>query len=173
MTGGRARDATRPTTISGVPAAREPRRTSTSRDIDSWPAPPPTAALVLRPLPNKLFFRIGEVAELVGVKPHVLRYWELELGLLRPMKTRGSHRQYRRRDVEVARLVRQLTEIEGYTVAGAKKKIAELRSGRKTTRSLLSRDLAAIREDLLAAATLLEARPRRPFVVGLAPDEAS
>jgi DNA-binding transcriptional MerR regulator len=76
------------------------------------------------------------------------------------MKTRGSHRQYRRRDVEIARLVRQLTEIEGYTIAGAKKKISELRQGKKE-RSL-SRDLAAIRDDLIATVGLFEAAPRRP-----------
>ncbi|MBX7192524.1 MAG: MerR family transcriptional regulator [Sandaracinaceae bacterium] len=126
-----------------------------ARDIGSWPAPAAPTSLQLPPLPSKLFFRIGEVAELVGVRPHVLRYWETELGLLRPMKTRGSHRQYRRRDVEIARLVRQLTEIEGYTVAGAKKKIAELRGGRRE-RASLSRDLGAIRDDLLATSSLLD-----------------
>lgn len=130
-----------------------------ARDVGSWPAPEAPAPLDLPPLPSKLFFRIGEVAELVGVKPHVLRYWETELGLLRPMKTRGSHRQYRRRDVEVARLVRQLTEIEGYTIAGAKKKIAELRG--KRDRAALSRDLTALRDDLLAARALLDAPLRR------------
>ncbi len=135
-------------------------RRALPRDIGSWPAPAAPTSLDLPPLPSKLFFRIGEVAELVGVKPHVLRYWETELGLLRPMKTRGSHRQYRRRDVEIARLVRQLTEVEGYTIAGAKKKIGELRQGKKE-RSL-SRDLAAIRDDLLAAVGLFEASPRRP-----------
>lgn len=135
--------------------------------VGSWPAPPSPVALELPPLPNRLFFRIGEVATLVGVKPHVLRYWETELGLLRPMKTRGSHRQYRRRDVEIARLVRQLTEVEGYTIAGAKKKIAELR-GAKKDRTTLSRDLMAIRDDLLAAAVLFEAAPRRPHTFDLA-----
>lgn len=118
-------------------------------------------------MPNRLFFRIGEVAHLVGVKPHVLRYWETELGILRPMKTRGSHRQYRRRDVEVARLVRQLVEVEGYTIAGAKKKIAELR-GAKKERTSLSRELSAIRDDLLGAAGLFEAMPRRAHAFELA-----
>ena len=77
-------------------------------------------------LPDKLFFRIGEVAELVGVKPHVLRYWESEFGFLRPMKTRGAHRQYRRRDVELAMLIRQLLHDEGYTIPGARKRLREL-----------------------------------------------
>jgi DNA-binding transcriptional MerR regulator len=112
-------------------------------------------------MPSKLFFRIGEVAALVGVRPHVLRYWEQELGLLRPMKTRGAHRQYRRRDVEIARLVRQLTEVEGYTAAGAKKKIAELRGGKKAGPTL-SRELTSLRDELIAlSASLAPAPPRR------------
>ena len=79
-----------------------------------------------RPLPDKLFFRIGEVADIVGVKPHVLRYWESEFNVLRPMKTRGSHRQYRRRDVELAMRIKQLLHDEGYTISGAKKRMREL-----------------------------------------------
>lgn len=79
-----------------------------------------------RPLPDKLFFRIGEVADIVGVKPHVLRYWEREFGVLKPMKTRGSHRQYRRRDVELAMRIKQLLHDEGYTISGAKKRMREL-----------------------------------------------
>ncbi|MCA9608069.1 MAG: MerR family transcriptional regulator [Myxococcales bacterium] len=79
-----------------------------------------------RPLPDKLFFRIGEVAEIVGVKPHVLRYWEREFNVLKPMKTRGSHRQYRRRDVELAMRIKQLLHDEGYTISGAKKRMREL-----------------------------------------------
>mgnify|MGYP000007500570 CR=1 FL=1 len=56
----------------------------------------------LPPIPAKRYFTIGEVSELCGVKPHVLRYWEEEFGILKPMKTRGAHRQFRRRDVELA-----------------------------------------------------------------------
>lgn len=79
-----------------------------------------------RPLPDKLFFKIGEVADIVGVKPHVLRYWETEFGALRPMKTRGSHRVYKRRDVELAMLIKRLLHDEGFTIPGARKKIREL-----------------------------------------------
>ena len=77
-------------------------------------------------LPDKLFFKIGEVADLVGVKSHVLRYWESEFTGLRPMKTRGSHRVYRRRDVELAMIIRRLIHDEGFTVSGAKKRLREL-----------------------------------------------
>jgi len=81
-------------------------------------------------LPDKLFFKIGEVAEIVGVRPHVLRYWESEMPALRPMKTRGSHRVYRRRDVELAMLVKRLLQDEGFTISGAKKRLRELNRDR-------------------------------------------
>lgn len=87
----------------------------------------------MKPLPDKLFFRIGEVAEIVGVKPHVLRYWESELGCLRPMKTRGAHRQYRRRDVELALLIKQLLHHEGYTISGARRRLRELGHDRRAS----------------------------------------
>ncbi len=138
-----------------APASRRARVS----DVGPWPAERSAAPLEFPALPNKLFFRIGEVAELVGVKAHVLRYWEKELGLLRPMKTRGAHRQYRRRDVETARLVRQLTEVEGYTVGGARKKLLELRAHRE--RTTVSRGLESLRDELRAAMTLLDAPPRR------------
>ncbi|MGB5697654.1 MAG: MerR family transcriptional regulator [Polyangiales bacterium] len=77
-------------------------------------------------LPDKLFFKIGEVADIVGVKPHALRYWETEFPALRPKKTRGAHRQYSRRDVELAMLIRQLLHDEGYTIPGARKRVREL-----------------------------------------------
>ena len=77
-------------------------------------------------LPDKLFFKIGEVADIVGVKPHALRYWETEFAALRPKKTRGAHRQYSRRDVELAMLIRQLLHDEGYTIPGARKRIRDL-----------------------------------------------
>lgn len=93
-------------------------------------------------LPDKLFFKIGEVAQLVGVKPHVLRYWESEFAALRPMKTRGSHRMYRRRDVELAVLLRRLLHQEGLTVAGAKKRLKALDRHRVQSES----DPEAVRE---------------------------
>ena len=77
-------------------------------------------------LPDKLFFKIGEVAKIVGVQTHVLRYWESELPALRPMKTRGAHRMYRRKDVELAVHVRRLLHEDGLTMSGAKRKLREL-----------------------------------------------
>ena len=76
-------------------------------------------------LPNKLYFRIGEVAKIVGVKPYVLRYWETEFSVLKPGKTPSRHRLYRRRDVETLLEIKNLLYEEGFTIAGAKKKLKE------------------------------------------------
>jgi DNA-binding transcriptional MerR regulator len=74
-------------------------------------------------LPAKLYFRIGEVAELVGVEPHVLRYWEREFRTIRPTKSAKGQRVYSRRDVENLVRVRELLYNEGFTIAGAKKRL--------------------------------------------------
>ena len=79
-------------------------------------------------IPEKLFFKIGEVCELAGVQAHVLRYWETEFPMLAPQKNRAGQRTYRRRDVEMALRIKELLYDEQYTIAGAKKKLAgELR----------------------------------------------
>jgi DNA-binding transcriptional MerR regulator len=74
-------------------------------------------------LPPKLYFRIGEVASLVGVEPHVLRYWEREFRSIRPGKSAKGQRVYSRRDVENLLRVRELLYAEGFTIAGAKKRL--------------------------------------------------
>jgi DNA-binding transcriptional MerR regulator len=76
-------------------------------------------------IPSKLYFRIGEVAELVGVEPHVLRYWEREFRTIRPTKSAKGQRVYSRRDVENLMRVRELLYREGFTIAGAKKKLLQ------------------------------------------------
>lgn len=75
-------------------------------------------------IPDKLFFKIGEVCDLVGVQAHVLRYWETEFPMLQPQKNQSGQRTYRRKDVEMALRIRQLLYEEGFTIAGAKKKLA-------------------------------------------------
>ena len=74
-------------------------------------------------LPSKLYYRIGEVAELVGVEPHVLRYWEREFRNIRPTKSAKGQRVYSRRDVENLLRVRQLLYGEGFTIAGARRQL--------------------------------------------------
>src|SRR5687768_4782879 len=83
------------------------------------------AAIVI---PEKIYFKIGEVCELVGVQAHVLRYWETEFPMLSPQKNRSGQRSYRRRDVEISFRIKQLLYDEMFTIAGAKKKLqAEMR----------------------------------------------
>jgi DNA-binding transcriptional MerR regulator len=82
-------------------------------------------------IPEKLFFKIGEVCELAGVQAHVLRYWESEFPMLAPQKNRAGQRVYRKRDVEMALRIKELLYEDQYTIAGAKKRLAnELRSGK-------------------------------------------
>jgi len=74
-------------------------------------------------LPDKLYFKIGEVAKIVGVKPYVLRYWETEFPAIRPGKTRSKHRLYRRRDVEALLEIKRLLHNARYTIEGAKRRL--------------------------------------------------
>ncbi|MCI0485489.1 MAG: MerR family transcriptional regulator [Blastocatellia bacterium] len=76
-------------------------------------------------IPEKLFFRIGEVCELIKVQPHVLRYWETEFPMLAPQKNRAGQRVYRRKDVEMVMRIRDLLYEEKFTIAGAKKKLID------------------------------------------------
>lgn len=78
-----------------------------------------------RALPLKLFYRIGEVSELVGVEPHVLRYWESEFKSIRPQKSPKGQRVYSRRDLEKLLRVKELLYTDGFTIAGARKQLKE------------------------------------------------
>jgi len=77
-------------------------------------------------IPAKRYFTIGEVGDLCGVKPHVLRYWEQEFTQLRPMKRRGNRRYYQHHEVLMIRRIRDLLYDQGFTISGARNKIAEL-----------------------------------------------
>lgn len=79
------------------------------------------------PIPNRLYFRIGDVADLAGVKPYVLRYWESEFPIITPEKSPSGQRVYRRSDVETVLLIKHLLYTERYSIEGARKRIRELR----------------------------------------------
>ena len=117
-------------------------------------------------VPDKLYFKIGEVARLVGVKPYVLRYWESEFSVLRPGKTRSRHRLYRRRDVETLLEIRRLLYAEGYTIAGAKRR---LREGARTPGTPRVRaegaTLAEVRQELTDLCRMLERHPAPPLKI--------
>ncbi len=82
-------------------------------------------------IPDKLYFTIGEVGRLCDLKPHVLRYWEQEFSQLHPNKRRGNRRYYQRKDVELIRSIRQLLYEEGFTIKGARQRLAELETSTK------------------------------------------
>ena len=77
----------------------------------------------LPPIPGKRYFTIGEVSDLCGVKPHVLRYWEQEFPQLKPVKRRGNRRYYQRQDVIVIRQIRCLLDAQGFSIGGARNKL--------------------------------------------------
>ena len=79
----------------------------------------------LPPIPAKRYFTIGEVSELCGVKPHVLRYWEQEFNQLKPVKRRGNRRYYQHHEVLLVRRIRELLYNEGFTISGARNKLDE------------------------------------------------
>ncbi len=88
----------------------------------------------LPPIPVKRYFTIGEVGELCGVKPHVLRYWEQEFTQLRPMKRRGNRRYYQHHEVLMIRRIRDLLYDQGFTISGARNKLQELTQGERDRR---------------------------------------
>lgn len=77
----------------------------------------------LPPIPAKRYFTIGEVSELCGVKPHVLRYWEQEFNQLKPVKRRGNRRYYQHHEVLLVRRIRELLYNEGFTISGARNRL--------------------------------------------------
>ncbi len=112
-------------------------------------------------LPDKLYFKIGEVAALVGVKPYVLRYWESEFSIIRPPPGRSRHRLYRRRDVETLLQIKRLLHDERFTIEGARKRLksrgkeeqapSDLHPGDRTYRNIL----AALKKDIESLHRLL------------------
>ncbi len=84
----------------------------------------PKSGVELPPIPEKLYFTIGEVSRLCALRPHVLRYWEQEFNQLSPTKRRGNRRYYQLRDVLLVRKIRTLLYEEGYTIEGARLKLS-------------------------------------------------
>ena len=118
----------------------------------------------LPPIPAKRYFTIGEVSELCGVKPHVLRYWEQEFTQLKPVKRRGNRRYYQHHEVLLIRRIRELLYEEGFTISGARNRLdsslngeekieAPVRNGRGNGAGV---DLTAIKRELRAVLDQLQ-----------------
>ncbi len=101
-------------------------------------------------IPGKRYFTIGEVSELCGVKPHVLRYWEQEFPQLKPVKRRGNRRYYQRHDVLMIRQIRSLLYEHGFTIGGARQKLdgGEAKEDVNHSRQII-RQMVSELEDLL------------------------
>ena len=121
----------------------------------------------LPPIPAKRYFTIGEVSELCGVKPHVLRYWEQEFTQLKPVKRRGNRRYYQHHEVLLIRRIRELLYEEGFTISGARNRLdssqpqddkpePSLRNGRASASTNGGVDLNAIKRELRAVLDQLQ-----------------
>jgi DNA-binding transcriptional MerR regulator len=133
-------------------------------------------------IPNKLFFKIGEVCEITDTQPYVLRYWESEFPALAPAKNSSGQRIYRRRDIETVLRIKQLLYDEGFTIAGAKKRLESEVAGRALTPRSQAAEAAAeaavaepetpedrtrvalreVREQLRELLTVLDRNDRKP-----------
>jgi DNA-binding transcriptional MerR regulator len=112
----------------------------------------------LPPIPAKRYFTIGEVSELCGVKPHVLRYWEQEFTQLKPVKRRGNRRYYQHHEVLLIRRIRELLYDQGFTISGARNRLDELvAEPTKTPRASRSPQLSALRKEIESVLQLLRA----------------
>lgn len=117
--------------------------------------------IVLPPIPAKRYFTIGEVSELCGVKPHVLRYWEQEFTQLKPVKRRGNRRYYQHHEVLLIRRIRELLYEQGFTISGARNRldsrmIGNGEPGADAALPPLDVDTIAIRNELSEILQLLE-----------------
>jgi DNA-binding transcriptional MerR regulator len=110
----------------------------------------------LPPIPAKRYFTIGEVSELCGVKPHVLRYWEQEFTQLKPVKRRGNRRYYQHHEVLLIRRIRELLYDQGFTISGARNRLDELvAEPSKATRGHPAPNLGAMRKEIESLLELL------------------
>ena len=121
-----------------------------------------TPSNALPPIPAKRYFTIGEVSELCGVKPHVLRYWEQEFTQLKPVKRRGNRRYYQRHEVLLIRRIRELLYEHGFTIHGARSRLGQgmveavLPISDSIAPHPSSVDLALLRDEIKSVVSLLQ-----------------
>jgi DNA-binding transcriptional MerR regulator len=114
---------------------------------------PSSSNAALPPIPAKRYFTIGEVSELCGVKPHVLRYWEQEFTQLKPVKRRGNRRYYQHHEVLLIRRIRELLYEQGFTISGARNRLDEAPPPPDTGKDQI--DLDHVRSELRSVIALL------------------
>src|SRR5215510_6768761 len=106
----------------------------------------------IREIPNKLFFKISEVCEIVGVEPYVLRFWETEFPNFAPQKSKAGHRVYKKKDIENVLRIKELLYDRGFTIAGARKQLSKSKGPNKPGRDQV---LHRVRKELQDILTLL------------------
>ena len=111
-------------------------------------------------IPDRLYFRIGEVSKLTGTKPFVLRYWETEFPTLKPIKSKSGHRLYRRQDAEMVLEIKRLLYEKGFTIEGARRQLADHSPGHSRQKDLFQSapdlsELKTIRRELQSILTML------------------
>ncbi|HKO87271.1 MAG TPA: MerR family transcriptional regulator [Burkholderiales bacterium] len=114
----------------------------------------------LPPIPAKRYFTIGEVSDLCGVKPHVLRYWEQEFTQLKPVKRRGNRRYYQHHEVLLIRRIRELLYEQGFTISGARNRLDETareRGAAKVDMPEANLDFAGLRREIATVLQMLTA----------------
>jgi DNA-binding transcriptional MerR regulator len=116
----------------------------------------------LPPIPAKRYFTIGEVGDLCGVKPHVLRYWEQEFTQLRPMKRRGNRRYYQHHEVLMIRRIRELLYDQGFTISGARNKLQEMVQADRDRRSTDGQDTGTVLEAVVGERGDSASQPKTP-----------
>ena len=118
----------------------------------------PDTPVTLPPIPAKRYFTIGEVSELCGVKPHVLRYWEQEFTQLKPVKRRGNRRYYQHHEVLLIRKIRSLLYEQGFTISGARNRLGDARDvphDQEAAVRLSASEIQALRAELTSVSALL------------------
>lgn len=101
-------------------------------------------------IPDKSYFRIGEVSRILGVEPYVVRYWESEFRTVKPLRTRSDQRLYRKKDVEELLMIRDLLYDEKFTIAGAKQRLSDMKAESADLSDSHYRLLMAVKKELMA-----------------------
>ncbi|MDI6781796.1 MAG: MerR family transcriptional regulator [bacterium] len=104
-------------------------------------------------IPDKLFFTISEASKLTGIMPYVLRYWESEFNVLKPDKTTGGQRRYRKKDIELLLKIKDLLYVQGYTIAGAKR---HLKKEKKVSEEAATANVIGLKNELREMLRIIE-----------------
>ena len=146
---------------------------ASEKNVDRRASPAPKQALGQAPassravaIPEKLFYKIGEVSRITGLEAYVLRYWETEFPILRPRNTAGGQRVYAKKDVELILEIKRMLYEQGYTIVGAKKQLQAGRGGTQQESGLPTQLIGAVKGQLRAILEDLKAFEKKSPSIG-------